>query len=64
MNQIAQIMQTAIYTGFGAVVLWTYFGLFLPGRMESGGYSAGFRFWRGSLSGGFWQRQGDRHHIW
>lgn len=34
MNQIAQIMQTAIYTGFGAVVLWTYFGLFLPGRTD------------------------------
>lgn len=32
MNQVSQILQTAIYTGFGAVVLWTYFGLFLPVR--------------------------------
>lgn len=34
MNQAAQILQTAIYTGFGAVVLWTYFGMFLPGRTD------------------------------
>lgn len=35
MGQMVQILKAVVYTGFGAVVLWTYFGLFLTCRIES-----------------------------
>lgn len=34
MIHILDLLNTAIYTGFGAVTLWTYYGLFLQNRAE------------------------------